>query len=142
MWRRADPIVALTRIRSALLAVAMSLATGCSCGPPSNPDAGGCPNDLPTPAACDGGVPSYQGQVKNLFGALCVVCHSQGTAVGAAWPMYDYNWVSSNQSSVLDDIYACRMPPPDAGPGQPALVVSETQRQLMLAWLVCGAPSN
>jgi hypothetical protein len=37
---------------------------------------------------------------------------------------------------VLTEVYACQMPPVDADP------LSATERQALLAWLVCGAPNN
>ena len=38
---------------------------------------------------------------------------------------------------MLDQVYACAMPPSDAG-----VTLSLEEREALLGWLVCNAPNN
>jgi hypothetical protein len=51
-------------------------------------------------------------------------------------PLDTYQDLSSRRSTVLDQVYSCRMPPADAG------MLTAGERKELLEWLVCGAPSN
>lgn len=92
-----------------------------------------CPNDLP--AACPTPAPSWDGGVQALIEARCVVCHQAG---GLAFdkPFTDYAEVYASRGVMLDQVYSCYMPPPDAGQLDPS------ERQELLGWFVCGAPNN
>lgn len=92
-----------------------------------------CPSDLP--AACPSPSPSWDGGVQALIDAKCVVCHKPG---GLAFdkPFTDYAKVYASRGVMLDQVYSCYMPPPDAGQLAPS------ERQELLGWFVCGAPNN
>jgi hypothetical protein len=126
-----------------MAALALVLAiVGCGNGGRSGNDlatlpdmavASACPNDLPM--ACPSPAPSWDGGVRPLIDEFCVGCHQAG---GLAFdkPFTDYGLVYQQRGGMLDQVYSCYMPPPDAG--QP----DESQRQQLLGWFVCGAPQN
>jgi hypothetical protein len=93
-----------------------------------------CPNDLP--AACPTDVPSFAGTIAPLLERRCLGCHSPGGVVATKFDFSTYQGVFSHRSAVLNQVYACHMPPADAG----ALVPEE--RAELLTWLVCHAPEN
>lgn len=126
-------------MRSIVMALALS-AVGCSVCEPTvsgsvctNAPVENCPNDLPS--SCVTPMPSYQTQVSQIFSAYCVTCHSPG-GQESNFPLENYEQIYSLRSPVLDQIYSCRMPL--SGQPQP----TETERLLVLQWLVCGAPQN
>jgi hypothetical protein len=92
-----------------------------------------CPQDLP--AACPANPPSYQTDVAPMLAARCATCHSPGGA-GSPFDFTTYDSVFANRSAILNQVYACNMPPKGAAGLDPA------QRQTLLGWLVCGAPNN
>jgi uncharacterized membrane protein len=106
---------------------AAAIAAGCSGGGGSS-----CPNDLP--AACPANAAGYTATIAPLLAERCVACHSPGGT--SAHYLQTYAEVSNLAGPVLDQVYACRMPPAD----YPAL--TETERQDLLGWLVCGAPDD
>ncbi len=128
----------MSLLRAAL--VAAVVASGCGGGDPAGPaDAGArdaaltCPNDLP--AACPAPAPSYANDVAPLIQRRCTPCHFPGGV--AAMGMHDlstYARVFAQKREVLTQVYACKMPPADAGAPTP------DERRTMLGWLVCGAP--
>jgi hypothetical protein len=103
------------------------LCAGCGAQDPS------CANDLP--AACPATPPSYQAQIDPIFVASCRTCHAPGGQESGV-ELVSYQEIYGRRSSVLDQVYGCRMPPA----GGPAL--SAADRSALLAWLVCGAPDN
>jgi hypothetical protein len=102
----------------------MSMAAMC-------PPADSCPRDLPM--SCPSPTPSYAGQVSQIIANRCLSCHTPG-GPGASVPLASWTQVNSRFSSVLDQVYACRMPQ-DAG-------LPTDERQALLGWLVCMAPNN
>ena len=92
-----------------------------------------CPQDLP--AACPSSVPSYATDVVPILTEHCTKsCHAAGGTASDRL-LTDYNHVFMLRGAVLDQVFACRMPPsPTALPDE--------QRALILAWLVCHAPDN
>ena len=120
------------------LALLVGAFVGCAAFSGDGPDggaggAGGCPNDLP--GSCPADPPSYQRDVVPVLERHCLSCHSSG-GQEATQPLDTYQAVHDRRSAVLDQVYACRMPPA----GEPALPVSD--RQTLLKWLVCRAPDN
>lgn len=111
--------------------LALLLLLGCS-GEPST-GSGQCPNDLPP--SCPATVPSYQNDVMQIVQRACASCHS-ATGVESNRPLDTYSALYSQRQGVLTQIYSCRMPPA----GSPPLTASE--RQQLLAWLVCQSPNN
>jgi hypothetical protein len=103
-----------------------------ACGGPRGSN-GSCPNDLP--ASCASPAPSYQAKVAPIINLRCITCHSPG-GQEASRPLQTYSQVYSERSAVLDQVYACNMPPVSAA--QP----TEQEREALLGWLVCGAPQN
>jgi uncharacterized membrane protein len=103
-----------------------AVAAGCSGGE------GSCPNDLP--ASCPTDAAGYAATIAPLLADRCVACHSPGGT--STHYLQTYADVSNLAGPVLDQVYACRMPPA----GYPAL--TDTERQALLGWLVCGAPDN
>jgi uncharacterized membrane protein len=92
-----------------------------------------CPTDLP--AACPADIPSFKTTVAPIVASHCTLCHSvDGSQSGHSFATYDL--VYASRSAVLDQIYACNMPP--AGAAQLALA----ERVTVLTWLVCGSPNN
>lgn len=113
---------------SALLA--LSVGMGCS----QHPEPTGCPADLP--ASCPAKVPSWANDVQPIIDRRCNPCHGGGGIAPPTFNFATYQGVSNNSGSILTQVYACRMPPPDAG--APTLA----EREALLGWLVCGAPNN
>jgi hypothetical protein len=113
------------------------LTVGCTSGSGGDgsggADAGTCPNDLP--ASCPPGAPGYKARGAGILGTYCNGCHAPG-GVDASRPLVTYAEVYAQRSAVLDQVYACRMPP-DGGP-----MMSSQDRDDLLAWLVCGAPDD
>jgi hypothetical protein len=66
-----------------------------------------CPNDLP-PAAP--GAPELSGDGRPIINLRCVTCHSPG-GQEASRPLQTYSQVYSERSAVLNQVYACNMPP-------------------------------
>jgi hypothetical protein len=106
------------------------LAAGCGSGGAEDP----CPADLPS--SCPADAAGYKATIAPMLAELCVPCHSQGGP--SVHLLQTYAEVSALRGSVLDQVYACKMPP--AGSGYPALTT--TQRLALLGWLVCGAPDD
>jgi hypothetical protein len=109
--------------RAAILAV---LAMLMACG--SNP----CP---PSPASCPQNVPHYTPDVGNAIQANCTLCHTKGGS-GASWPLTTYDEIYTLRFDVQSQMVACKMTPPGWPPMDPAT------RDMVLTWLVCGAPNN
>ncbi len=106
-----------------------------ACSPtPTEADAGACPNDLPQ--ACPSNVPSYKNNVSSIIGDKCNACHGDGGVAASKFEFTSYANVYAGRSSMLDQVYACRMPPADAS------ALTPDERAAMLAWFVCHAPQN
>lgn len=82
--------------------------------------------------SCDGGVPSYA-EVQPIFESRCADCHS-GVPRGP-WPLMTYDQVAGWSSEVRSQVETCRMPPNDGG-----VMLTESERTLMVDWLRCGLP--
>jgi mono/diheme cytochrome c family protein len=80
--------------------------------------------------------PSWAQEVSPIVTRTCVGCHGPG-GIEATRPYGTWAQVSANKQGVLAQIYACRMPQPDAG-----VSLSEADRAVLLHWFVCGAPNN
>ncbi len=94
-----------------------------------------CTFTLP-PACPDGGAPSYAAVVAPIVASRCLpACHEPGGASGNK-PLTSPAAIKSRLATVLTQIYRCRMPPAE----RPQL--PEDEGNLLLTWLVCGAPNN
>jgi hypothetical protein len=103
-------------------------------GPEAKSDAAVCPHDLPN--SCPSPEPSWMNDVAPIIDQACGPCHGVG---GVEQPVFDfstYQGVHKNFGAILSNVYSCLMPPPDAGG------LTDSQRQLLLGWLVCAAPDN
>ncbi len=98
------------------------------CGPASP----SCPNDLP--ASCPSDAAGWSATVEPLIEQRCWACHGSGQLTGH--DLSSYPLVSAQRSAVLNQVYRCAMPPPDAGQ------LDGAQRKALLGWLVCGAQNN
>lgn len=115
-------------------AIALVVAAGVLGGGCGDDDAPSCPNDLP--AACPSPPPSFADEVGAIIVSKCGPCHFED---GVAYPRHDfttYDDVYRRRSAMLNQVYACTMPPPEDG------ALSARERQALLAWFVCGAPDN
>jgi len=126
MWTRPLVVVAL---------LVSLVAAGCGGGDAAAPLTPACPND--TPAACPASTPSFARDVAPLLQSRCgtAACHAP-TGAEPNRPVQTWGEVAPQAEDILSQIHTCRMPPA----GQPALLAAE--RQLVLAWVVCGAPDN
>jgi uncharacterized membrane protein len=95
--------------------------------------AASCPADLP--AACPPNIPSFHNTIAPIVASHCTPCHStDGSQSSHSFATYEL--IDASRGAVLDQIYACNMPP--AGATKLAL----TERVAVLTWLVCGSPNN
>lgn len=116
-------------------AVAAAAVVACTSTPDGPTDAGAsCPQDLP--AACPNPPPSYAAEVLGVFQRRCFVCHTDGGVAAGRRDFSTYDKIFAQRSPILNQVYACQMPPPDAGQPTPA------ERAALLGWLVCKAPNN
>jgi len=74
--------------------------------------------------------------VEPIIDARCNACHGVGGIEQSVFDFSTYTGVHKSFGSILGQVNACLMPPPDAGALLPA------ERQTLLAWLVCAAPNN
>jgi len=90
----------------------------------------------PLPTDCPDEAPSYANVVAPIVENNCSQCHYPGNPDGN-WPLNDpidiADWSASIQLSLAD----CLMPPRDSD-----LIMTDTDRQTLNAWIVCGAPDN
>jgi len=87
---------------------------------------------LPT---CPSTPPSYQQTIAPIVNQRCVPCHHAGSTI-TKFDFSSYAVLYANRGSVLNQVYACVMPPEDAGQ------LSVDERTELLTWLVCDAPDN
>jgi hypothetical protein len=137
--RRACLFVCLRVLAALSGAAACSERAGTSNAPPDGgpePDAAeaSCPRDLPP--SCPTPEPSWASDVRPLVDSKCNACHGVGGIEQSRFDFSTYQGVHNLSGSILDNVYRCLMPPPDAG----ALSVAE--RRVLLGWLVCAAPNN
>ena len=116
--------------RCLLLSLVVGGCTGSA--PGASGAGGGCPNDLPQ--SCPPNAAGYAATVEPIFATSCVPCHRPGgTSVHL---LQTYTQIFDLRGPVLDQVYACKMPPVDFPPLSPA------QRADVLGWLSCGAPND
>lgn len=120
------------RVRTAIL-VAFALVT-----PACHQTAVDCPPP-PPPGCPDGGAPSFSDVYTNVIMPLCDRCHTPGGEEGVM-PLLTYQQVYGNGvevSEIRNQIESCQMPPA----GQPE-VLTDDERQTLLAWIACGAHND
>jgi cytochrome c5 len=130
----------LRRIKAILTVVALNglAAYGCSSSSAETSSTGTDTGTMPepcsptAPTACPDPPPKYA-DVKPVFDAKCVTCHSG--AAGGPWPLNDYGTIASWQSEIRGELLGCSMPPVDAG-----APLTNEERMSLLTWIQCGAP--
>jgi uncharacterized membrane protein len=127
--------------RAALAGVVVLVALAAACSSESTPppadagiDPGSCPSDLPS--ACPSPPPSFKSDVEAIFVRRCDPCHAGNGVEANTYNFSTYASIYAQRSAILNQFYACRMPPADAA--QP----TAEERALLLGWLVCKAPDN
>jgi hypothetical protein len=94
------------------------------------PDAGECMITAPT--ECPDPSPRYA-DVEPIFQDRCVICHVGSR--GGPWALTSYGHVLEWRDLIRGVMLSCAMPPPDAG-----IEMADEERELILAWIRCGAP--
>ncbi len=110
--------------RALFLVIALAVA-GCGsdpCGPP--------------PASCPSNPPHYTPDVAAAIQQNCAICHFAPGGTGANQPLTTYDEIYALRFTVQGQIAACKMTPPGWPP------MTQEVREMVLAWLVCGAPNN
>ena len=116
-----------------VLAVCAS-AAACAGNDVTTVDAGanqdGCARVLPPcPSSAP---PTYAADVAPNLARYCTTCHFAGST-RAREDFTTYAKVYAARGSILDQVYACAMPP------APSTTLPDAYRAKMLTWLVCGA---
>jgi len=77
------------------------------------------------------------GDVEPIIQSKCVTCHAPG-GLEAKTPLLDYQQVkaAADFQMMYLQVVTCRMPRAPSAPLPP------DERQILLAWLFCGAPNN
>jgi hypothetical protein len=86
-----------------------------------------CPDDLPP--SCPRPIPDYQTEVQPILATYCATCHSPTGCCG--YDEVTYTEVYYQESSILQFVYNCSMPPITS----PQLTLQE--RVTLINWLVC-----
>jgi uncharacterized membrane protein len=88
----------------------------------------------------EAGAPSFTDVYNNVIHPLCDRCHTPG-GQEAVMPLLNYQQVYGKGGAevieIRNQVESCLMPPP----GQPE-VLTDDERQLLLAWIACGAPND
>jgi hypothetical protein len=120
-----------------ILGGALGLGAVTACSSSSNGDPGNavqCPSDLPP--ACPAQTPSFAKDIQPIFERRCWGCHAGSGVAISGDDFSTYASIFSNRTVILNRVYGCVMPPPDAGQPTPE------ERAAFLAWFVCKAPNN
>ena len=115
------------------LGVAMTGCSGSSGAPAADAGTSSGQCSANVPASCPASMPHYGADVLPILQRDCIPCHGPGTG-GKDESSYDL--VKAQRSPILDQVGQCLMPLP----GSPQL--TDDERYLLLAWLVCGAQDN
>jgi hypothetical protein len=116
----------------------LSVMAGCGdSGGPARPgltesDGGSevCETTLPT--SCPSPAPTYEQDVATIIEARCSSCHD---GRGEQWPLVDYSHTADWSNEIRAMVADCSMPPPDSG-----VLMLNSERQVILDWVRCGAP--
>ena len=82
--------------------------------------------------------PSYRATIEPLVQRTCAGCHAPG-GVAADRDLTTYASFARLETTDLIQLYSCQMPPADAGADA---MLSPSEREAMLQWLLCGFPDN
>ena len=107
-----------------------------ACSPePLPPPAESCSATLPDDGDCSTAAPSYATDVVPLVQAHCLDCHFSGNRYSKV-VLETQAQIQSNSRTAETALYRCDMPPADGTP------LGNDDREVLLKWLVCGAPNN
>lgn len=101
-------------------------------GEDAESDASTCDRHLPS---CPTTPPSYENDIAPIIVRECSSCHYAGSAI-ARGVFSTYAQLQAGRGSVLDEVYACKMP---VAPGRP---LTPGDRTSLLEWIECGGPDN
>jgi uncharacterized membrane protein len=90
---------------------------------------------LPANDDCDTAAPSYATDIAPLVEAHCLSCHFAGNH-NSSVVLETQAQLNHQRGLAETQVYRCQMPPSDSE------ALSTTDRELLLKWLVCGAPDN
>jgi hypothetical protein len=86
---------------------------------------------------CPSTVPSWSTQVRPIVDVWCAPCHfNGGSGTGKGYDFSTLAGIRGGLTTSLTDLHKCKMPPEDAA------VLSATDRETLIEWLVCDAPDN
>jgi hypothetical protein len=94
-----------------------------------------CPRDIPSKDDCATAVPSFERDVGPILAARCKLCHAPGqTAEHILFDTYGeaFHWYKL----MYTQVFGCTMPPSCSGR------LADTERNVLLKWFVCGAPTG
>ena len=117
-----------------LVALLASFSLACA-GPDPPPDENECKPGLPSEDACATATPSYSEDIAPLVERRCLECHFAGNRQSSV-VLETHAQLAGSRQLVETRVYRCQMPPSEA------TALSATEREMLLAWLVCGAPDN
>ena len=98
-------------------------------------DSPSCAATLPAGTDCNTAAPSYATEIAPLVAARCLDCHFAGNH-NSSVVLETQSELNGQRGLVETQVYRCQMPPSDGG------AMSDSDRALLLKWLVCGAPNN
>jgi hypothetical protein len=114
-------------------AAVLVAAAPCGCGSDGTATAA-CPQDLPQ--TCPSPSPRFAADVQPIFERRCWRCHTGSGEAAASHDFSSYDRIFGQRSAILNQVYACRMPPSEATP------LAAEERAALLGWLVCKAPND
>jgi hypothetical protein len=92
----------------------------------------------PLSEECPAEVPSYARDIAPLIERRCGSCHRDPeNGRQTPWPFYDYQDVLDWDFTIMVSLDDCSMPPVNSNVPFP-----DEERQMLYAWLMCGAPNN
>jgi hypothetical protein len=105
-----------------------------ACSPSQSTDGadGGCSGG--EPQTCPPDAPGFKATIAPIVNVSCVSCHEPGGT--STIYLRNYQEISAASVSVLHEVAACRMPPPDFPP------LTSGAREDLLTWFKCGALEN
>jgi len=110
------------------------LETGIGLEPCPVADAGSCSSP-----------PSYQNDVTPIVDTYCNNCHAAGVD-GGPWPLGGYQNVYDWKELMVIDLLGCTIPEITHGhlmpPADAPSPLPHDRRDVMVSWLLCGAPNN
>jgi uncharacterized membrane protein len=108
---------------------------GCASSGDPTVNSTACTATLPASEDCGTAAPSYATDIAPLVETYCLACHFAGNH-NSSVVLETQSQLNHQRGLVETQVYRCQMPPSDGE------ALRTTDRELLLKWLVCGAPSN